>query len=152
MGHRASRGMRAGEIVDMDAAQEAILATVTDAEDAAALTIEDVFVSYSGGKPRSQLIDLEIEVDGKAVLESHVSALVSYAAQELPFEQKSVRPMHRLHTLPVDYRVDRNHGVSDPRGMSADRLGSRLLAISVARSSLDNVIDAIDKWRICVTL
>lgn len=150
MGHRASRGMRAGEIVDMDAAQEAILATVTDAEDAAGLTIEDVFVSYSGGKPRSQLIDLEIEVDGKAVLDSHVSALVSYAAQELPFEQKSVRPMHRLHTLPVDYRVDRNHGVSDPRGMSADRLGSRLLAISVARSSLDNVIDAIDKCHLTI--
>ena len=145
MGHRASKGMRAGEIVDMDAAQEAILATVTDAEDAAGLTIEDMFVCYSGGKPRSQLVDLEIDVSGHAVSETHVSALVSYAAQTLPFEQESVRPMHRLHTLPVDYRVDRNHGISDPRGMTAERLGSRLLAVSVSRSSLDNIIDAIDK-------
>ena len=60
MGHRASKGLRAGEIVDMDAAQDAILAAITDAEDAAGLTIEDVFLTYAGGKPRSQLIDLEI--------------------------------------------------------------------------------------------
>ena len=58
MGHRASKGLRGGEIVDMDAAQDAILAAITDAEDAAGLTIEDVFLTYAGGKPRSQLIDL----------------------------------------------------------------------------------------------
>jgi cell division protein FtsA len=52
--------------------------------------------------------------------------------------------------LPVDYRVDRNHGISDPRGMSAERLGARLLAVSVSRSSLDNIIDAIDKCHLTI--
>ncbi len=134
----------------MDAAKDAILATVTDAEEAAGLTIEDIFVCYSGGKPRSQLVDLEIDVSGHAVNDTHVNALINYATQQLPFEQESVRPMHRLHTLPVDYRVDRNHGISDPRGMTADRLGSRLLAVSVSRSSLDNIFDAIDKCHLTI--
>ena len=53
VGHRASKGMRGGEVVDMDAAKDAILATGTDAEEVAGLTIEDIFVCYSGGKPRS---------------------------------------------------------------------------------------------------
>ena len=149
-GHRASKGVRGGEVVDMDAAKDAILATVTAAEEAAGVTIEDIFVSYSGGKPRSQLVDLEIDVSGHAVNDTHVSALINYATHQLPFEQESVRPMHRLHTLPVDYRVDRNHGISDPRGMSAERLGARLLAVSVSRSSLDNIIDAIDKCHLTI--
>lgn len=150
MGHRASKGLRGGEIVDMDAAQDAILAAITDAEDAAGLTIEDVFLTYAGGKPRSQLIDLEIEVGGHAVIDTHINALLNYAAQELPFEQESVRPMQRIHTLPVDYRVDRNHGIRDPRGMTAFHLGSRLLAVSLSRSSLDHLVDAVDKCHLTI--
>ena len=49
IGHQVSRGLRAGTIVDMDAAEQAIGTTVHAAEQMAGETIREVVVNLSGG-------------------------------------------------------------------------------------------------------
>ena len=55
IGHNMSRGVRAGAITDLDAAEAAVLAAVNAAEKmAGGGTIEKVVVNLSGGRPASR--------------------------------------------------------------------------------------------------
>src|SRR5687768_8962558 len=51
-GHQASRGVKAGAIVDLEAADRAIRLTVDAAERMAGKTIGEVVVGVAGGRPR----------------------------------------------------------------------------------------------------
>jgi cell division protein FtsA len=53
-GHQASRGVKAGVIVDVEDADRAIRLTVDAAERMAGRTISEVIVSVAGGRPRCQ--------------------------------------------------------------------------------------------------
>ena len=55
-GHTSARGMKAGAVIDLTAAEAAIRQAVALAERAAKLQLEAVVVSVSAGRPSSELI------------------------------------------------------------------------------------------------
>ena len=72
IGHQVSRGLRAGTIVDMDAAEQAIGTTVHTAEQMAGETIREVLVNISGGQPTSQTTNEEVPIGGHEVNDADV--------------------------------------------------------------------------------
>jgi len=56
VGHQASRGIKTGTVVDLEAAQQAILNAVHAAEQMAGETIQGVIVNISGGHPGSRTL------------------------------------------------------------------------------------------------
>ena len=60
IGHQRSRGVKAGAIVDLDAAENAIRLAVDAAERMAGVEVESVIVNMSGGRLSSQLFDAKI--------------------------------------------------------------------------------------------
>ena len=60
IGFHQSRGLRAGAVVDMDAAEESILAAVHHAEQMADETIAEVYLSFSAGAPPSRSVAVEV--------------------------------------------------------------------------------------------
>ena len=54
IGHQIARGMRAGAVVDMDAAEEAVRGAVDAAERMAKERVDSVLLSFSGGRPASR--------------------------------------------------------------------------------------------------
>ena len=67
IGHQASRGLRGGGFVDLDAAELTIRATVEAAERMAGENISHVTVNVSAGAPRSRLIAYEVSVAGHEI-------------------------------------------------------------------------------------
>src|SRR3546814_1588349 len=92
------RSVRGGAIVDMEAAESAILTAVHAAEQMAGETIQDVIVNVSGGYPASQTVGVEVTIAGHEVgdrSEEHTSELqslmrISYAV----FCLKKKKPRH----------------------------------------------------------
>ena len=67
IGHQISHGLKSGAIVDMEAAERAILTTVHAAEQMAGDTIRDVVVNVSGGHPASQIVPVVVDIAGHEV-------------------------------------------------------------------------------------
>lgn len=80
IGQQASRGLRNGNMVDMEACQNAILAAVHAAEQMAGETIDRVIVSLSGGHPASSAIGVEVSIAGHEVGEATSIARSTTAA------------------------------------------------------------------------
>ena len=67
IGHQVSRGLRAGAVVDMEAAEESVRAAVDAAERMAGETVKSVYVNLSGGKPGSQIMQAELPLNGRQI-------------------------------------------------------------------------------------
>lgn len=151
IGHQISEGVRAGTITDMDAAQRAILAAVSTAEQMAGETIQQVTINISGGHIASRCCQLELPLQGREIAEQDLTRILTQAPDVLATEagldvdgQQEI-----LHAIPVGYSLDGQRGIRDPRGMVGHTLGvhlhmitagfgpARTLATAVARCHLD---------------
>ena len=67
IGHNVSEGLKAGTIIDMNAAEQSVLAAVNAAEQMAGTTIKEVIVNVSSGEPSSQLIEINTKLFSQSV-------------------------------------------------------------------------------------
>ncbi len=139
IGHQVSHGIRAGAIVDMEAAAECIRATVEAAEQMAGENIRQVAVNLTSGDPLSRLIAYEVSIAGHEIGEADLRHVLdpSVLNQGCPADHETV------HVLPVGYSIDGNRGVRDPRGMFGERLGANVHVISARTSALRNLATCI---------
>ena len=79
IGHHVSDGLKAGTIVDMQAAEQSVLAAVHAAEQMAGTTIRDVVVNVSAGEPSSQFVDIDTDLSSQAVGERELGRLFNDA-------------------------------------------------------------------------
>lgn len=136
LGHglQASRGVRAGNVVDIGAAESAIRAAVEQAEEMAGVLLKDVHVALSCGAPRSQIIGVEVPVAGGEIGARDLSRAIAIGRTRFPSSDREV-----LHCMPASYSVDGARGIRNPVGMLGDALGLNLHAVSVAVRPLRNV-------------
>ena len=146
IGHQVSRGIRAGAIVDMDAAEEAIRGAVDAAERMAGVTIRDVIVGMSGAEPRSQTVGVKSSVAGPEIADADLTRLIGYAQSNFQPEGRDV-----LHALPTGYSIDDARGVHDPRGMFGERLGVEVHMVSALRGPLRNLELCIERCHLSVS-
>ena len=83
--HQLSHGVRAGMVVDMEAAEAAICHAVHTAEQMAGETIRDIVVNISGSHAHSQSINLEVPIGGGTVTDADLyRALAQVRSVESP--------------------------------------------------------------------
>ena len=75
IGHHVSEGVRAGTIVDMQRAEQSVLAAVHAAEQMAGTTIREVIVNVSSGEPSSQFVDIDTDLSSQAVGDRELARL-----------------------------------------------------------------------------
>jgi cell division protein FtsA len=146
IGHQVSRGIRAGAVVDMDAAEEAIRIAVDAAERMAGVTIKDVVVGISGGEPKSQTVGVKASVATSEVTDADCIRLISYAQHNFQPEARDV-----LHAIPTNYSIDGSRGVRDPRGMFGEKLGVDVHMVSAQRGPLRNLELCIERCHLAVS-
>ena len=135
IGHQVSRGLRSGAVVDMEAAETAIRATVEAAEQMAGENIRQAIVNISGGTPESRLIAYEVSIAGHEIGDSDLRRILD------PAEAETAMAADRdiVHAIPVGYTIDGNRGVRDPRGMFGERLGVNMHLVSAASGVIRNL-------------
>ncbi len=134
IGHQVSRGVRGGAIVDMDAAEESIRVAVDAAERMAGVTVRDVLVTVGCGEPKSQTIGVQAPLSSREVLDEDLSRLVAFGQGKFMPEGRDV-----LHAIPINYSVDGNRGIRDPRGMFGEKVGVELHMVSVQHGPIRNL-------------
>lgn len=140
IGHQVSKGLRAGAIVDMEAAETAIAHAVHAAEQMAGETVREVIVNLSGGHPSSQTLSVDVSIAGHAVSDADLRRVLrAHTQAEVPSDSRI------LHAIPVNYTIDGNTGIRDPRGMFGDRLGVNLHVVTAALSPLRNLQTCIHR-------
>lgn len=145
IGHQESRGVKAGAIVDMEAAEESIMAAVHTAERMAGETVRDVVVGLAGGRPASRVIDLRTSVGGGPVRDADLRRLL-YGGGTL--EASIERAV--LHAIPIGYSIDGSNGIRDPRGMHGQTLAAHIHEITAAASAVRNVVTCVERCHLNV--
>jgi cell division protein FtsA len=134
VGHQSSQGVRAGTIINMDDAEAAIANAVHTAEQAAGVTIRDVVVNISGGRPTSHMASVEV-----AVLDQEVTEVDLRRAMVQSRTQYRINDADVIHAIPIGYSLDGNRGIRDPRGMFGDRLGVQVHLITADGGPIRNL-------------
>src|SRR5512140_1110537 len=138
--HTGARGMKAGAVVDLVDAEEAIRHAVDIAENAAKVRVDAVVVSISAGRISSELLDASIDVKGTTVTEHDIARVIGAGSAS------AVKPGRvLLHTVPIGFSIDDTRGVRDPRGMLAHRFGAELHLVSADLAACRNLMLAIER-------
>jgi cell division protein FtsA len=134
IGHQMSNGMKAGAVVDMEAAEATMRSVVGAAERMASETIGDVIINVSGGAPKSHTVGVEVCIAGREVGDHDLRRVLEFGKSRHEPGERSV-----LHAIPVSYMIDGSPPISDPRGMYGDRLSVNVHVVTVALGPLRNL-------------
>ncbi|SET28663.1 cell division protein FtsA [Oceanicella actignis] len=129
-----SRGVRLGEIVDMEEAGRAIRTALQTAEKMAGVRVDQVIGVLPGARPVSFGASADVDVESGEVTEADVARALA-ACPEPPLEEGR----EILHALPVNFTVDGQSFLNDPRGMNGRRLSVDMHVLSVASGPLRNL-------------
>jgi cell division protein FtsA len=138
VGITRSRGVRLGEIVDMDEACRAIRSALELAEKMAGERVDQAIASLSGARPHS------LSAHGEALLEG-----LEVGPRDLARAVTACRGIglgegrELLHAQPVNFALDGATGLGDPRGMSGERLACDMHVLSVAAGPLRNLAQCV---------
>ena len=131
-----SRGIRKGQIVDIEDAVKSVVVSLEAAERMAGYSISSAFFSVGGAHISSQNSHGVVAVaePNKEITTEDVNRAVDAArAVSLP----STREI--LHVLPREFIVDNQEGIKDPIGMTGVRLEVSTHLITAGSTSLKNL-------------
>ena len=139
-GHTVARGTKAGTVVNLAQAEEAIRQAVDSAERMASVEIESIVLSVSSGRLGSELFAADVEIVGSAVSESDIARVLSAGSRHSLREGRAI-----LHSLPVGYSIDGVSGVRDPRGMLGSRFGVEMHVATIDVTAARNLMLAVER-------
>jgi len=144
-GHTGARGMKAGGVVNLAQAEEAIRQAVDSAEQMAGVEIESVVLSISAGRLTSELFAADVDIVGSAVSEGDIARVLAAGSRHSQREGRAV-----LHSLPVGYSIDGADGIRDPRGMLGARFGVDMHVATTDVASARNLMLAVERCHLTV--
>lgn len=143
-----SRGVKKGQIVDIEEAVDAMISGVEAAERMAGYNLENAYVSLGGAHVTSQNSHGVVAIsDPKGEINNDdVDRVIEAAsAVSLPSSREII------HVIPREFIVDGEAGVRDPVGMSGVRLEVNTHLITASSAALKNIRKAINEVGINAT-
>ena len=134
-----SRGIKSGVVVDLEEAEQAIRLAVDAAERMAEMTVGSLIVNLSSGRLKSETISASVQAGGE-VTESDIQRVLGIGGAHSVSEGRMV-----LHSLPIGYSLDANHGIHDPTGMLGETLGVDMHVVTADEAPLRNLELAINR-------
>ena len=140
LGQTAARGIRAGSIVEVNAAECAIRVAVDAAERMAQTSISDVMVAISGGRPASASYQGCVRMKGNVVSPFDLEHAVSIALQNVSVGKRTI-----LHLHPINHMLDGVSEIANPVGLHGEELQVELGVTTVEPAYLRNLTQAIER-------
>lgn len=144
-GHRASAGVKRGYVTDMEAAAHAIRDAVERAEKSAGTTVRSVWIACSGAGLASNVVAVDIEIGGRRIEDEDIETLLIQAQDMIQPDGRTV-----LHAQPAHYTLDGAHGVANPRGLHAERLGVDIHVMLADGAPVRNLTEAVQNAHLSV--
>jgi cell division protein FtsA len=135
-----STGLRKGIVINIDETADSIKRAVREAESSAGVKIKSVSVGISGGHIRGFDSSGAVGIRGREVTCSDVMrAIDSARTVYIPLDREL------LHSVPTEYVLDGQEGITDPVAMSGERLEARVHLITAAVSPMQNLLKCCGK-------
>lgn len=135
-----SKGVRKGQIVDIEDAVEATITSVEGAERMAGYNLESAYIALGGGHISSQNSQGVVAVsdpDGEIKPDDVDRVVEAASAISLPSSRELI------HVLPREYKVDGEEGVKDPIGMTGVRLEVQTHLVTASQPAVKNLKKAV---------
>lgn len=146
VGHHASAGIKAGKIIDLKAAENAIRETVHTAENMAAkhmkgYPLREVIVNVPPVHTHSQNYNISVDISGQEVTGGDLNRALAKAQDQ----SLSSNDNHEIiHTIPVGYMLDGQDDIKDPAGMVGDELHVAVHLIGGNNAPLQNIARCVE--------
>ncbi|HUT72804.1 MAG TPA: cell division protein FtsA [Desulfatiglandales bacterium] len=140
MGSHPSVGLRKGVVINIENTVNSIKEAVEEAETMAGCEISSVFAGIAGGHIKGfnshGVIALKDREVGKRDIERVIDAARAVA---IPMDREVI------HTLPQEFIVDDQGGITDPTGMAGVRLEVKIHIVTGAVTSAQNIIKCANR-------
>ena len=136
--HRAAQGIKRGYVTDMAAATYAVRDAIERAEKIAQASIGSVWIGTAGAGLASSVAQVEIDVGGRRIEEEDIDHLLLAGREVIQPDGRMV-----LHAQPAHYTLDGAHGVANPRGLHAERLGVDIHVMLADGAPVRNLTEAV---------
>ena len=140
IGQDTAEGLKAGTVTDMAAAVNSIGTAVHRAETMADKRVHDLFVSVSGGAPKSSYADISLDVSGRQIGNTDIQAAFDEAQADGAIDGREI-----VHAISTAYDLDGSRGIRDPKGMYGNQLRVQLHLVSVAHGAFRNLLSCISR-------
>jgi len=145
IGHQRSVGMKAGAVVDLEAAESAVRHAMHAAERMAKVEIQSVIVNLTGGRLDSRHFGASVGVRSGPVTTSDLHRVLEAASAHTSRPGRAV-----LHAFPTGYSLDAQANIVDPTGMVGSKLGVDLHVASAEAAAARNVMLAVERCHVGV--
>ncbi len=136
--HRAAQGVKRGYVVDSQAATYAIRDAIERAEKMANTSVSGVWIGCSGAGLASRIVHVENDIGGRRIEQEDIDHLLVSARDVIQPEGRMV-----LHAQPAHYTLDGAHGVGNPKGLHAERLGVDIHVMLADGAPVRNLTEAV---------
>jgi cell division protein FtsA len=139
-GMQRSKGVKAGVLTDLDAAEMAVRTAISQAERAAGVTLESVSASVSCGRLKSMHFAANTAVESGVVTDADIGKMLEGGRA---YAERDGRTL--LHMNRIGFRLDGIEGVRDPKGLAARQLSAHLHAVTADEAPLRNLLLLIER-------
>ena len=140
VGHHRSRGMRNGQVANLDEVETSVREAVEAAEQMANVRVDHVFLNMSCGSPRSTRVEVELAVSGHQIRETDVRRVLDHGSGMFDATDREL-----IHCIPTGYSIDGGNGIIDPRGMYGEKLGVNIHLVTAGIGPTRNLATVIDR-------
>lgn len=145
VGHQASRGMKTGTVVDIDAAETSIRQAVHAAENMAAeimkgYPLRHVLISLSALHCKSSTQNVDVQISGYEVTNNDIRRALVRAQDHVQDKSADL-----IHTIPVNFRLDGQEGIYEPRGMYGQSLGVDIHLLTANQGAIRNISTCVER-------
>lgn len=140
VGIHPSRGLRKGEVINVNQTAESIRAAVDKAENICEFEIASVYAGIAGGHIESFNSRAVIPISNPAVGVTEKDMIrAGKAAQTVALP----RDREIIHTIPQAFSVDTHRGILNPEGKQGTRLEAQVHLITGRVAALQDIINCI---------
>ncbi|MBL8630339.1 MAG: cell division protein FtsA [Rhodospirillaceae bacterium] len=140
VGHHRSRGMRNGQVANLEEVETSVREAVEAAEQMANVRVDQVFLNMSCGTPRSTRVDVELAVSGHQIRDTDVRRVLDHGSNMFDAADREL-----IHCIPTGYSIDGGNGIIDPRGMYGEKLGVNIHLVTAGIGPSRNLSTVIDR-------
>ena len=148
LGVAESKGLRKGQIVNIDGASSAVRHAVEEAESGAGVPVETAVIGVAGGHVRGVNSRGGVALGGRGrdVLAEDVRRAVEAARNITLPDDREI-----LHVLPQEFFLDGHDSIRDPVGMLGQKLEANVHLVTASAVATQNLVTAVNRAGIRVT-
>lgn len=139
-GFGVSAGVKNGAVIDLEAAEGGIRSAVEKAERAAGVTVQGVNVNVALRSLHSKHMRVQTEFASGEVADRDLKRVLNSSLSELSQPDFAI-----LHAIPMQWTVDGEVGIDDPRGMFGKNLGVDMHFVLGGMGPLRNLAHCIER-------